>query len=62
VAGTAEQGAKQQFLWWYLLIAALLLAAAEVYMANPYLGPKRIAISPETTVSPETSQENPYVV
>lgn len=55
-AALPEEVAKQQSLWWYLLLAALLLAGAEIYLANQYLGPKRIA------VTPETNQENSYVV
>ena len=55
-AAVASVEARQQSLWWYLLLAGLLLAGAEVYLANQYLGPKRIA------VAPETNQERSYVV
>ena len=46
-AAVAGERAKQQAVWWYLLLLALLVAAVEVYLANQYLGPRRIAVSPE---------------
>ena len=43
----AAEQARRQAVWWYLLLLALLIAAVEVYLANQYLGPKRIAVGAE---------------
>jgi hypothetical protein len=53
IAGSESE--KRQTVWWILLMLALLIALAEIYMANPFLGPRR------AVVRPEGLQENPYV-
>ena len=56
-AATAAESEKRQTLWWFLLLLALVMAAVEVYLANPYLGPRRAAVSPGSAAG----KENPYV-
>ena len=61
VAGPEQ--ARRQDLWWFLLLLALIIAAVEVYLANQYLGPKRIAVSSEISpLMPSAgAEEKPYV-
>jgi hypothetical protein len=61
VAGPEQ--ARRQDLWWFLLLLALVIAAVEVYLANQYLGPKRIAVSSEISpLMPSAgAEEKPYV-
>jgi hypothetical protein len=46
VASTAADSEKRQAIWWYLMLLALIVAAVEIYLANPYLGPRRTAVVP----------------
>jgi hypothetical protein len=46
VAATATDSERRQAIWWYLMLLALIIAAVEVYLANPYLGPRRTAAAP----------------
>jgi hypothetical protein len=66
-AASPNESEKRQALWWLFVMAALLAAIAEVYLANPFLGPRR-SIAPATTGgadnsgdAPEAGKENPYV-
>ena len=52
-AAMGPEQARRQFVWWYLLLLALAIAVAEAYLANQFLGPKRIAVS--TDLSPLTA-------
>jgi len=57
-AATATESERRQALWWFLLLLALAIAAVEVYLANPYLGPRRLVTA---SGSAETGKEKPYV-
>jgi hypothetical protein len=52
-AGMGSEQARRQSVWWYLLLLALTVAAVEAYLANQFLGPKRIAVSAD--LSPLTA-------
>ncbi len=52
VAGPEQ--AQRQAVWWYLLLLALAVAAVEAYLANQFLGPKRVAVS--SGLTPLTAQ------
>jgi Aerotolerance regulator N-terminal/von Willebrand factor type A domain/Beta-galactosidase trimerisation domain len=52
-AAMGPEQARRQSVWWYLLLLALAIAAVEAYLANQFLGPKRIAVS--TDLSPLTA-------
>jgi Aerotolerance regulator N-terminal/von Willebrand factor type A domain len=58
VAATATDSEKRQAVWWYLMLIALIVAAVEIYLANPYLGPRRAAVA---SLGAESGKENPYV-
>jgi hypothetical protein len=58
IAATATESEKRQAIWWYLVLLALLVAAIEIYLANPYLGPRRVAVSPPGA---EAGKENFHV-
>ena len=59
IAATAEESEKRQAIWWTLLLLALIVAIAEIYLANPFLGPRRVI--PRTPASPpEAGKENTY--
>jgi len=49
-AAMGPEQARRQSVWWYLLLLALAIAVVEAYLANQFLGPKRIAVS--TDLSP----------
>ncbi len=55
VAAGPTESEKRQAIWWILLLLALAVALAEIYLANPFLGPRRLRVSSETL------KENPYV-
>jgi hypothetical protein len=52
-AAMGPEQARRQSAWWYLLLLALVIAVVEAYLANQFLGPKRIAVS--TDLSPLTA-------
>ena len=52
-AAMGPEQARRQAAWWYLLLLALVIAVVEAYLANQFLGPKRIAVS--TDLSPLTA-------
>ena len=58
LAASATDSERRQAIWWYLMLLALIIAAVEIYLANPFLGPRRTAVSPGGAA---TGQENPYV-
>ncbi|MBI3933751.1 MAG: BatA domain-containing protein [Acidobacteria bacterium] len=58
LAATAAESEKRQAIWWFLVMLALAIAAIEVYLANPYLGPRRAIVSAS---GGEAGKENPYV-
>jgi hypothetical protein len=60
-AASPQESEKRQAIWWTLLLIALVVAIAEVYLANPYLGPRRIAPTGTAGGPGEPGKENPYV-
>ena len=65
-AASPQESEKRQAIWWTLLLLALAAAIAEVYLANPYLGPRRIAPirtsgGSGSAMGEEPGKENPYV-
>ena len=49
-AGTiGPEQARRQAVWWWLLLAALVIAVVEMYLANQFLGPKRVAVASDIT-------------
>jgi hypothetical protein len=56
VAASASESERRQAFWWSLLLLALVIALVEIYLANPFLGPRRAGVMPA-----EGLKENLYV-
>jgi hypothetical protein len=54
-AAGASESERRQAIWWTLLLLALAVALVEVYLANPFLGPRRLRVRSEAL------KEDPYV-
>jgi hypothetical protein len=58
VAASATDSERRQAIWWYLMLLALIVAVVEVYLANPFLGPRRSAVPAGVAVA---GKENLHV-
>jgi aerotolerance regulator-like protein/VWA domain-containing protein len=59
IAATAAESEKRQSIWWFLLLLALAVAAVEVFLANPFLGPRRVA-PPSEVIAPDAGKESAH--